>query len=191
MRYRLLNKELDNTLNNITDKDCKKYFFNKNNMKKIYWFTGQAGAGKTELANALKLHLVREQSLISTNCPIHKFVIIDGDDIRALYKNTDYSIDGRKKNVDFVQKLCTFLIKNEIIPIVCMVSPFAEQRRIFVEENNGIEIYVHCNELRGRENYHVDYYEKPINHNNLIEIDTTLKSVQESFYNLFSILMKI
>ena len=25
-----------------------------------------------------------------------KFVIIDGDDIRELYKNTDYSIEGRK-----------------------------------------------------------------------------------------------
>ena len=41
----------------------------------------------------------------------------------------------RKANVDFVQKLCSFLMKNNIVPIVCMVSPFAEQRRNFIQEN--------------------------------------------------------
>ena len=70
-------------------------------MKKLYWFTGQAGAGKTVLANELKKHF---DKLGDKKC-----VIIDGDDIREIYKNTDYSIDGRKANVDFVQKLCSFL----------------------------------------------------------------------------------
>ena len=137
-------------------------------MPKLFWFTGQAGAGKTELANALKTQLNREQTIVQQNfvakdiwgsqIPNNKFVIIDGDDIRELYKNTDYSIEGRKANVDFVQKLCSFLMKNNIVPIVCMVSPFAEQRRNFIQENNGLEIFVYCNEIRGRENYHVDYY---------------------------------
>jgi len=95
-------------------------------MYNVIWFTGQAGAGKTVLANELKNHL--------QNITKQKIVIIDGDDIRDLYKNTDYSIEGRKANVDFVQKLCTFLIKNEIVPVVCMVSPFAEQRRKFIED---------------------------------------------------------
>ena len=31
---------------------------------KIFWFTGQAGAGKTELANMLKTRLIREQTII-------------------------------------------------------------------------------------------------------------------------------
>jgi adenylylsulfate kinase-like enzyme len=169
---------------------------------KLYWFTGQAGAGKTELANALKTKMIREQTIerqnyVSSNglWKVHnfyerskKFVIIDGDDIRELYKNTDYSIEGRKANVDFVQKLCTFLIKNEITPIVCMVSPFAHQRKEFIKQNDGIEIYVYCNEIRGRENYHVDYYEKPLQSQNTIEIDTTgktpLQSLEELWKNL-------
>ena len=167
-------------------------------MPKIFWFTGQAGAGKTELANVLKLHLIREQTIVqknnqinglsSSHIPNKKFVIIDGDDIRELYKNTDYSIDGRKANVDFVQKMCLFLKKNNIVPIVCMVSPFAEQRRAFLEEENGIEIYVHCNEIRGRENYHIDYYEPPVNYDNAVEIDTTKKSVEQSFKELWKTL---
>jgi adenylylsulfate kinase-like enzyme len=162
-------------------------------MYKFYWFTGQAGAGKTELANALKQQLNREQTIlqqnlvpkdirIGNNFTNQKFVIIDGDDIREIYQNTDYSLEGRKKNVDFVQKLCLFLIKNDIVPIVCMVSPFKEQRSQFVKENNGVEIYVYCSEIRGRENFHVDYYEKPIiDEKYAYEIDTTGKSVNESF----------
>ena len=58
-------------------------------MPKIFWFTGQAGAGKTELANMLKTRLIREQTIIQQNYSMHKvpsghtpnkkFVIIDGD----------------------------------------------------------------------------------------------------------------
>lgn len=168
---------------------------NKKNAN-LYWFTGQAGAGKTELANVLKTRLIREQTIALQKINIppdlwnlailnKKFVIIDGDDIRALWNNTDYSIDGRKANVDFVQKMCVFLIKNDIIPIVCMVSPFAEQRKEFIEEQKGIEIYVHCNEIRGREQFHVDYYEQPTNYKNMVEIDTTNKSVEQSFSELW------
>jgi adenylylsulfate kinase-like enzyme len=162
---------------------------------KIFWFTGQAGAGKTELAKMLQTRLIREQSIVQQNIvpnniwschiPNKKFVIIDGDDIRELYKNTDYSVEGRKANVDFVQKMCLFLKKNNIVPIVCMVSPFAEQRRAFIEAENGIEIYVHCNEIRGREHFHIDYYEKPTNYDNSVEISTTFKSVEQSFEELW------
>lgn len=165
-------------------------------MPNLFWFTGQAGAGKTELANALKTQLHREQTIIHQNIvpkniwssyiPNKKFVIIDGDDIRELYHNTDYSLDGRKKNVDFVQKLCLFLIKNGITPIVSMVSPFLEQRTKFIEEHNGVQIYVYCNEIRGREQYHVDYYEPASKDSKAIIIDTTNKTVSQSFKSIWN-----
>jgi len=168
-------------------------------MPKIFWFTGQAGAGKTELANMLKMRLIREQTIIqqnyitqniwSSHFPNNKFVIIDGDDIRELYKNTDYSVEGRKANVDFVQKMCVFLKKNNIVPIVCMVSPFAEQRKEFIDAERGLEIFVHCNEIRGREHFHIDYYEPPTDFNNAVEIDTTKKSVEQSFDELWKKLL--
>lgn len=145
---------------------------------KIYWLTGQPGAGKTELAKLLFAQL----SSINKN---RKVVVIDGDDIRSLYHNTDYSIQGRRLNVEFVQKLCSFLIQNDITPIVCMVSPFACQRHSFISKNDGVEIYVHCNEIRGRENYHVDYYEKPILNSKSIQIDTTHKTCEQSFNELW------
>jgi len=166
-------------------------------MPKLFWFTGQAGAGKTELSNALKTKLIREQTILQQNIvpkdiwssiiPNYKFILIDGDDIRALYSNQDYSIQGRKENVYFVQKLCTFLIKNNIVPIVSMVSPFANQRSEFILENNGLEIYLKCNEIRGREDYHISYYEEPNNFCDSITIDTTGKSVEQSLDEIWRV----
>ena len=154
--------------------------FKKTNNVEIIFEPGRSICGNTGILVSKVIYL--------KDVSKKKFVIIDGDDIRELYKNTDYSVEGRKANVDFVQKLCTFLIKNEIVPVVCMVSPFAEQRRKFIEENNGIEIYVYCNEIRGRENYHVDYYEKPIESEISVNLDTTNKNVKQSFNELWKII---
>lgn len=50
----------------------------------IYWFTGHPGAGKTTLA----LELIKQ-----LDNPIH----IDGDNLRDILKNYDYTDIGRKK----------------------------------------------------------------------------------------------
>ena len=57
----------------------------------IYWFTGQPGAGKTTLAKALKENLEMQN--------LKEVVHIDGDDIRAIFNNKDYSRAGREKNI--------------------------------------------------------------------------------------------
>ena len=56
----------------------------------IFWFTGQPGHGKTVLATALKQNL---------NNVFH----IDGDDLRVIFANTDYSEQGRRKNISLAQ----------------------------------------------------------------------------------------
>jgi len=145
------------------------------NKYQIFWFTGQAGSGKTELAKKLHSHLSEQNTE-------QRYVIVDGDDIRDMFDNKDYSIEGRKKNVEFVQKLCMFLNKNNIVPIVCMVSPFLEQREELKKKASVCETYVYCSEVRGREKFHVEYYEKP--QDSFISMDTTGKSVEESFSHL-------
>jgi adenylylsulfate kinase-like enzyme len=152
---------------------------------KLFWFTGQAGAGKTTLANQLKV------KLDELHDGSEKVVILDGDEIRDLFNNKDYSIEGRMKNVEMVQNCCRFLVKNNIVPIVCMVSPFAKQRSQIVKELDGIEIFVECIEERGREQYHVDYYEEPqytIAHQS-VSINTSYKSDTESFEVLWKKLL--
>ena len=56
----------------------------------IYWFTGQPGHGKTTLAKAMVAHL-EAQGLV-----VHH---VDGDDLRALTVNADYSRVGRENNI--------------------------------------------------------------------------------------------
>jgi adenylylsulfate kinase-like enzyme len=145
-------------------------------MYNLYWFTGQPGAGKTSLAQILKIKLQLQN-------PHKKIVILDGDEIRDLFNNKDYSKLGRMHNVDLVKNCCRFLVKNDIITIVCMVSPFAKQRAEIVKELDGVEIFVECIEERGREEYHVDYYEQPsytINYQS-ININTSYKNDVQSF----------
>ena len=87
----------------------------------IYWFTGQPGAGKTVLANALK------QQLENT---FH----IDGDDLRDIFDNKDYSEDGRRKNIALAQHISHFLSKKECNVVVSLVSPYKDQREEFKEK---------------------------------------------------------
>jgi adenylylsulfate kinase-like enzyme len=152
---------------------------------KLYWFTGQPGSGKTTLAQLLKKKL----ELLHNGK--QKVVILDGDEIRDLFNNKDYSKLGRMHNVGLVQNCCRFLVKNDIITIVCMVSPFAKQRGEIVQELDGVEIFVECIEERGREMFHVDYFEQPSYTNNYrsININTSFKTDDQSFEVLWKKLL--
>lgn len=131
----------------------------------IYWFTGQPGAGKTTLAKALKENLEMQN--------LKEVVHIDGDDIRAIFNNTDYSRAGREKNIQLAQQIAHFLTIKGLDVVVSLVSPYLEQRENFKKllGSSIQEIYVYTTEIRGREKFHVADYEKP--ETNFIEIDTT------------------
>jgi adenylylsulfate kinase len=132
----------------------------------IYWFTGQPGHGKTVLANALKQEL---------DNAFH----IDGDDLRAIFDNKDYSETGRRKNIELAQQLSHFLHNKKHHVVVSLVSPYRDQREAFKNklENNIKEFYIHTTEIRGREKFHVKNYELPIE--NYLDVDTTNTSVDE------------
>ena len=132
----------------------------------IYWFTGQPGAGKTVLATALK-----EKS--------HFDFHIDGDDLRAIFDNKDYSEVGRRKNIELAQHLAHFLHNKGCNVVVSLVSPYKDQREEFKNklENSVKEIYVHTTEIRGREQFHVENYQAPTT--SFIDVDTTNISIEE------------
>ena len=139
---------------------------------------GLPGAGKTTLAKELVKYLQSNQK------GIHH---IDGDDLRDIFKNKDYSEAGRRKNIELAQNIAKFLsIKNNDV-IVSLVSPFKDQRDEFKKNMlNVVEIYVHTTEERGREGFHVSDYQQPTD--NFINIDTTSKRVDESFIELIKII---
>jgi len=137
----------------------------------IYWFTGQPGAGKTTLAKHLMDNLGEDD-------PIH----IDGDDLRDIFQNKDYSELGRRKNIERAQDIARFLSKTNRTVVVSLVSPYKDQRDEFKDSNDVIEVYVHTTEERGREGFHVSNYEPPTER--FIDIDTTNTNETESYYEL-------
>jgi adenylylsulfate kinase len=139
----------------------------------IYWFTGQPGAGKTVLATALK------QELDNT---FH----VDGDDLRAIFDNKDYSETGRRKNIELAQQLAHFLHNKGNNVVVSLVSPYKDQREEFKNKlgESLKEFYVHTTEVRGRENFHVENYQQPTE--NYLDLDTTNISVEECLQKIRS-----
>jgi adenylylsulfate kinase-like enzyme len=138
----------------------------------IYWLTGQPGAGKTTLAKWLEAHFAG------------KATIVDGDDIRAIFDNKDYSEAGRRKNIELAQNIAKFIHYKGGIAIVSLVSPYKDQRNEFkVQMAEDLrEIYIHTSDIRGREQFHVPNYEAPSEF--YIDIDTTDKSEFETFQEL-------
>jgi len=127
----------------------------------IYWFTGQPGAGKTSIAEVLINKL-----------PKNTFHV-DGDDLREIFNNKDYSETGRRKNIELAQHITHFLHNKGTNVVVSLVSPYRDQREEFKQKigDDIIEIYVYTENLRGREDFHVKNYEEPLE--NFLDMDTS------------------
>jgi len=95
----------------------------------IYWFTGQPGAGKTIQATKLK-DLLQTEKRNWRKDVFH----IDGDDLRELTLNKDYSEAGRVQNVKNAQLLAFFLNAKGCDVVVSLVSPYRELREQFKVE---------------------------------------------------------
>jgi adenylylsulfate kinase-like enzyme len=126
----------------------------------IYYLIGQPHAGKTTLSKLLKQHLY-PQNIIQ----------LDGDDLRDIFQNKDYSEEGRRNNIRRAQDIAMFLNAKGIDVIMSLVSPYKDLRDELKEKSDVLEIYVHTSDVRGREGFHVENYEKPTE--NYIDIDTT------------------
>jgi len=136
----------------------------------IYWFTGQPCAGKTVLSKRLHSHLKKKPFLI------------DGDDLRELTTNKDYSINGRVNNVNTAQKIAHYLHNQGRDVIVALVAPYVDQREDFkklIGVENIVEFYVHTSEPRERDHFKAIAYIPPIS--DYVDIDTTNNTEEESF----------
>lgn len=149
----------------------------------IIWFTGQPGSGKTTLANEL-LAILKHKS------PEQKIINIDGDDLRNISKNQDYSKEGRIKNISTAISIMRFLANKNYICVVSIVAPYKFLRDELKDEFPFIEVYLYTTELRGREQFFADDYEKPDDDNH-IKIDTGLLSIKESLDEVLDVYWKM
>jgi len=142
----------------------------------IYWFTGQPGSGKTTLAKKLQMWLQTDK----TNWRKSVFHI-DGDQLRELFPNTDYTKEGRERNIRKAMDITKYLHSTGHDVVVSLVSPYLHLREELKSECKVQEIYCHTKKIRGREDFFALDYEKPIEF--FINLDTSY-SVDDTFKNL-------
>jgi len=133
----------------------------------IIWLTGQPGSGKTTICKRI---------LWDKPGVFH----IDGDDLRDLFDDKDYSESGRRKNIELAQQIAHYLHKKGSDVVVSLVSPYKDQRDKFKEKmgDNLVEVYVYTSEVRGREDFFVNDYQQPTE--KYLDLDTTNESIEES-----------
>lgn len=139
----------------------------------IIVFYGQPHSGKTTLAHKLQQNLFLN---FQTTPPI-----IDGDEIRELFKNKDFSREGRIKNLNRISDIATYLHSKYKVVIISAVYPIKEAREYLDSiSDNVIWVYLKYNEIRGREEYHVKDFDVPngVNNRNLF-LNTSIFSIDD------------
>ena len=129
---------------------------------------GQPHSGKTTLANAL----------IEDCFGYAKH--IDGDELRNIFSNKDFSREGRIKNLNRASDIARYLEKTETDVILSLVYPYKEARDYLNSLSDNVKwIYLTYTELRGREGFHVEDFEQPIGEN-FLGINTSQISIKQS-----------
>ena len=105
-------------------------------MKKgrLFWITGLSCAGKTTIGKLLYQHLKEKENNV---------IFMDGDMLREVYQNTDYSEEGREKIAYTNMRLCKMLTDQGIdvvVAVIGMRSAYWKWNREHID--NYYEIYL-------------------------------------------------
>lgn len=122
---------------------------------------GQPHSGKSTLASELDFHN------------------IDGDRLRELFSNKDYSREGRIKNLNRASDIAHYINSVEDSVVLSLVYPYKEARDYLKSLTNDILwVYLTYSGERGRENFHVKDFEAP-EEEDVLSLDTSKLSIQE------------
>ena len=144
----------------------------------IFWFTGQPGSGKTTLSFAL-------QDRLKLDYPDIGFISVDGDDLRDITINKDYSEAGRRSNIQTAINITKFLQSKGYLVIASLVSPYKDLRDELKNTRDTLEIFLFTNEKRGKEGYFVDNYQKPTE--DYMELDTGKLNIEECINEILAL----
>lgn len=134
----------------------------------IYWLCGQPASGKTTLGKEIYRHYEDLNE---------KVMMIDGDELRDILCNHDYSPEGRELNLQAVLNIARYLDSKNMHVIIAVVAPYSRHRDALKRTNDMREVYLYTSDLRGREGYFVDNFEVP--NSNALHLDTGKLTVEE------------
>ena len=91
---------------------------------------------------------------------------IDGDHLRNMFKNKDYSKQGRINNLNKASDIATYLHYNGVDVVLSLVYPYKEAREYLNSLTNNVKwiflLYENVDgQERGREQFHVNDFEYP------------------------------
>lgn len=124
---------------------------------------GQPHSGKTTLAKQFP-----------------SFKNIDGDELRELFANKDYSREGRIKNLNRASDIAHYLHKHGDNVVLSLVYPYKEARDYLRNlEPETKFVYLYYNEQRGREQFHVKDFEIDLIQEEVWTLNTSMLSEEE------------
>lgn len=102
----------------------------------IFWFEGLSGSGKTSIANKIKPFLDKK---------IGPTIIFNGDDVRSILKNKDYSKNARKITAEKYFKLAKFISNQNINVIFTIVGLHGYVDKLIKSNANIIRVLIKSN----------------------------------------------
>ena len=120
----------------------------------IVVFYGQPSSGTTTLAKLL------QERIFLQNQPTP--VIIDDDEIRIIFKDTDYSKEGRLNNLRRISDIATFLESKYNLVIISSVYPYKEAREYLDSIcNNVLWVHLFNVDFTKRQEFYVKDFDPP------------------------------
>jgi len=130
---------------------------------------GQPHSGKSTLA----------KKLISEDC-FSQYWNIDGDELRDIFKNKNFSRKGRIQNLNRASDIAHYMnsIGSDGI-ILSLVYPYKEARNYLRKLTDDVKwVYLTYEGMRGREKFHVQDFEVP-EKELILHLDTSKMSIAE------------
>lgn len=111
---------------------------------------------------------------------------IDGDKLRELFTNKDYSRDGRIKNLNRASDIAHYLNSYGEDITLSLVYPYKEARDYLNSLTNDVVwVYLTYEGERGRENFHVKDFEIPVEET-ILHLDTSKQSIEDCINQISS-----
>jgi predicted kinase len=122
---------------------------------------GQPHSGKSTLANKIVAHN------------------IDGDKLRELFANKDYSKEGRIRNLNRASDIAHYINSTGKPVVLSLVYPYKEARDYLNSLTTDVKwVYLTYTNPRGREKFHVSDFEEPKSET-FLQLNTDNLNVEE------------
>jgi adenylylsulfate kinase len=140
----------------------------------IILLMGQPASGKTTLAKELIRIKDEERKFFQEP----QYINVDGDKWREITKNTDYSKEGRLRNLKGAFDMALYMETLGFIPVISMVTPYQELRE-YLKSNSQklIQVFLEYNEDRGRNEKFALDFQKP--KEDILSLNTSQLSISD------------